>query len=568
VPTSVLDAIAVDRANGNTLWQDSIKKEMDAVKIAFKVLSPDEAVPPGYQFIRCHMIFTVKMEDFRRKCRYVAGGHMTEAPATLTYASVVSRETVRIALTLAALNDLEVKASDIQNAYLTAPVTERIWIVCGPEFGPEHNGRKALVVRALYGLKSAGAAFRNHLADCMRTMGFKPCLADPDLWYKAETRPSDGFEYYSYMLIYVDDCLCMHHAGESVLHELDKYFKMKDGSIGDPDMYLGTKLKKTVLPNGVVAWGMSPSKYVQEATRNAGEYYEKHFGRKLTRKAPNPFVRDYAPELDTSPILNVTQAAYYQSQIGILRWMCEIGRIDCITEVSMLSSQLAQPREGHLEAVFHMYAYARDKHNSRLIFDPTYPEIDLASFKDHEWKDFYGNVKEPIPSNAPAPRGKEVDLRLFVDSDHAGDKMTRRSRTGYLIYLNMAPIVWFSKRQPTIETSVFGAEFVAMKNGMEAARGLRYKLRMMGVQLSGPTYVYGDNMSVIHNTQRPESCLKKKSNSICYHAMRESVAMNESRTTHIPSEHNPADICTKVVPGGRKRNYLLSLIMSDLFDFE
>ena len=84
---------------------------------------------------------------------------------------------------------------------------------------------------------------------------------------------------------------------------------------------------------------------------------------------------------------------------------------------------------------------------------------------------------------------------------------------------------WLSKKQATIETSVFGAEFVAMKQGIEAVRGLRYKLRMMGVRISGPTYVYGDNMSVIHNTQRPESTLRKKLNSICYHAVRELVAM-------------------------------------------
>lgn len=113
-------------------------------------------------------------------------------------------------------------------------------------------------------------------------------------------------------------------------------------------------------------------------------------------------------------------------------------------------------------------------------------------------------------------------MRLFVDSDHAGEKATRRSRTGFFIFLNNAPLVMFSKRQATIETSVFGAEFVAMKQGMEAARGLCYKLRMMGIEWSGPTFVYGDNMSVIHNTQRPESVLKKKSNSICFHFARES----------------------------------------------
>ena len=238
-------------------------------------------------------------------------------------------------------------------------------------------------------------------------------------------------------------------------------------------------------------------------------------------------------KLDTTPELDYDCANYFQSQIGILRWMVEIGRVDMITEVSLLSSHLALPREGHLEAVFHIYAYLAKKHNARMAFDPSYPKIDLSQFKtDENWKAIYGDVQEPIPPNAPPPRGKPVDLRLFVDSDHAGDKLTRRSRTGFYIFLNSAPIVAYSKKQPTVETSVFGAEFVAMKVGMETLRGVRYKLRMMGVELNGPSYVYGDNMSVIHNTQRPESVLKKKSNSVCYHAVRESVAMSECFTGH------------------------------------
>jgi hypothetical protein len=155
---------------------------------------------------------------------------------------------------------------------------------------------------------------------------------------------------------------------------------------------------------------------------------------------------------------------------------------------------------------------------------------------------------------------------LFVDSDHAGEKFTRRSRTGFVIYLNMAPIVWFSKRQPTVESSVFWAEFVAIKNDIETCRGLRYKLRMMGVYLSGPTFVYGDNISVVHNTHRPESVLKKKSNSMCYHAVRESAAMGESIIGHVPSVENRADICTKVVPCGQKRNHLIHLLLHDLCD--
>ena len=84
---------------------------------------------------------------------------------------------------------------------------------------------------------------------------------------------------------------------------------------------------------------------------------------------------------------------------------------------------------------------------------------------------------------------------MFVDSDHAGDKVTRRSRTGFMIFMNMAMINWCSKKQSTIEGAVFGAEFVAMKHGVETLRGIRYKLRMMGVEIAGPSYIYGDNMS-------------------------------------------------------------------------
>ena len=150
------------------------------------------------------------MGDFRCKTRYVAQGNMTETPKTLTYASVVSRESVGIALTLAALNDLEVKSADIKNTYLSAPVTEKIWTILSPELR-EDAGKKAIIVRSFYGLKSAGAAFRNYLADCMKTFGYQLYLADQDLWWKPEIRPSDGHTYNLYIFLYVDDALCINY---------------------------------------------------------------------------------------------------------------------------------------------------------------------------------------------------------------------------------------------------------------------------------------------------------------------------------------------------------------------
>ncbi len=154
------------------------------------------------------------------------------------------------------------------------------------------------------------------------------------------------------------------------------------------------------------------------------------------------------------------------------------------------------PRMGHLMQVWHKYAFLKQRHNGCLILDPTYPRINLNDFKDGEdWKEAYGDVvKEPKPSNAPPSRGHGVVVRVFVGSDHAGEALTQRSRTGYLIYINMAPILWHSKKQGTIETSVFGAEFIAMKTATEAARGLRYKLRMMGIEVEELNFIYGDNI--------------------------------------------------------------------------
>ena len=110
---------------------------------------------------------------------------MTETPKCMTYSSVVGQETVRIVQTIAALNNLQVKAGEVMNAYVTAPCSENIWTVLGKEFGTD-QGKKAIIVRALYGLKYSSAAFHAHLADCMIIMGYTPCRGDNDLWMKPE----------------------------------------------------------------------------------------------------------------------------------------------------------------------------------------------------------------------------------------------------------------------------------------------------------------------------------------------------------------------------------------------
>jgi hypothetical protein len=318
---------------------------------------------------------------------------MTKAPATTTYVSVVSRETVHIAFLIAALNDLNVKVGNVLNAYITALISKKVWTVLGPEFGIDAH-KSAIIVHALYGLKSAGAVFHAHLASFMRRMGYTSCKADPDLWYKAETRPADNFRDYVYILCYVDDISCVHHDPMSVLNLINGYMPLKPSWVGDPDIYLGAKLKMTWLENGIWAWGLSPSKYVAQFVKNCTKHLTDKVNNRfrLPQRADNPFPHDYCPELHVSEPLDSECSSFYQHLIGMTRWMVELGRIGIATEVSLLSSHLAYPHKGHLETALHIMSYLSQKHNTRLNFDLTYPKIDMGQFPQYNWTKFYGNV--------------------------------------------------------------------------------------------------------------------------------------------------------------------------------
>jgi hypothetical protein len=140
----------IDAENGDTLWWDVIIKEMKNVRPAFEKWEGNEKdLPVGYQKIGLHLVFDIKMgENFWRKARLVANGNETGAPPSLTYSSVVSRDSVHIAFTIAALNDLKLLSCDIQNAYLTADCRERIYCIAGPEFGSE-SGSIMIIKKAL-----------------------------------------------------------------------------------------------------------------------------------------------------------------------------------------------------------------------------------------------------------------------------------------------------------------------------------------------------------------------------------------------------------------------------------
>ena len=326
---------------------------------------------------------------------------------------------------------------------------------------------------------------------------------------------------------------------------------------------MGADVEKVTLPDGREVWSTSPRSYVKNAVDVVqGLLDEDGEGYVLKTNAKNPFPTGYKPELDVTEELGPELASRYMQLIGILRWAVEIGRLDIFLEVSLLSQYQANPRLGHLEAVYQIFSFLK-KHpeGGRIVYDPAEPNVDKSTFKsDVDWTEFYGDVQEELPANMPEPRGMPVTISSFQDANHAGNVVTRRSHTGILMFDQNAPIIWYSKRQNTVESSTFGSEFVAGRVNQDLIVALRYKLRMFGVPIRGPANVFCDNLGVVKNSSILESTLMKKHNAINYHAVREAAAAGILRVGKEDGLTNLADLFTKLLSAERW-NELCGFIM-------
>jgi hypothetical protein len=200
------------------------------------------------------MTFDIKLDSTRR-ARYVAGGHQMDQPKDMVYASV------RLVFLLAALNDLDILAADVQNAYLNAPTTEKVYTTAGEEFGADKKSRPVIIVRALYGLKSSGARWQDHMANTLRDGGYESYKADPDVWMKPGMKRD--------VLCYVDDILVIDENPKEMMKYLQSWYMLKEGSVKEPETYLGATVKKWYIPGSdepaTVCWAMTSEVYVKRA---------------------------------------------------------------------------------------------------------------------------------------------------------------------------------------------------------------------------------------------------------------------------------------------------------------
>ena len=289
--------------------------------------------------------------------------------------------------------------------------------------------------------------------------------------------------------------------------------------------------------------------------------YERMFGN-THEKSKVPMTPGDHPEMDDSPLLNSDGIKQFQSMIGMLQWAVSIGRFDIHCAVMTMGSFRAMPREGHLKILKKIFAYLNQHKEAFITFNTEIPDYKKFKIESFDWYNVYEDSTEELPPDMPNALGKPERINTFVDANLMHDLTTGNSATGFIQMLNKTYVDWYSEKQSTVESSTYGSEFMAARIAVEQIMDLRYTLRMMGVPLDGPAWMFGDNESVITSATIPASTLKKRHNAIAYHRVREAIACGIVNFIHIKGENNPADVLTKHL-GSWKRIPLLQPLLSE-----
>jgi hypothetical protein len=553
VPKNVEDALRVDTENGNHLWQEAIISEVHSLwsMKTFKLLTKSQQhnLKDTYQFAPLRLIFDVK-ESGRRKARVVIGGHVIDSLDHDTYASTMKTISARALLLVASANKLEVLTGDISTAYLHASNTLKVAVRLGPEFELYDKalaGRPlASVEQALYGLAPSANRWAAHLADTLRSIGFRRTRFDPDVWIR---RADDHYEYIG---THTDDLMIVGKDPRSIMTKLEQSYTIK--SIGPPRFHLGCDYRR----NDDGTWSIGTKTYVEEAIRKVKNFLGKEDnanGEDTLGFDNTPMATSLKPEIDKTDLCDVETHRKYQQLVGIAQWLITCGRLDLSFAISSLSRFSHAPRKGHMKAAIQVFKYLNANRDKWIHLDPSdhVPPGELTDpteVANIDWRQYYDKDEEGEKdeiNHFPTPLGTALTTAVYFDSNWAHDEKTRKSISGVVSFVGNCPISWLSRRQGAIATSTYSAELIAAKVGTEEVISIRYMLRSLGVPLKGPTLLIGDNLGALISATAPGSLCKKRAVNIAYHMVREANASGILTVKKIHTDFNPSDPWTKAL---------------------
>jgi len=332
---------------------------------------------------------------------------------------------VRLLAFIGELNGLKILLTDIGNAYLETHTKEKVYIIAGPEFG-DREGHVLIISKALYGLHSSGLRWSERLADVLREMGYFPSKTEKDIWMR------DKGDHYEYIAVYVDDLMFASKDPETIVKTLMEKYQFKLKGTGPTEFHLGCDFFRD--EEGVLCY--APKKYIEKILEN----YRRIYGT-WPKPATSPLITGDHPELDTSELLDEDNQKIYQSLIGALQWVIQIGRFDIQTAVMTLSRFRAMPRQGHLDRVKRIHGYLSKMRHATIKIRTDAPDHSNIPVKLCDWEcSCCADAKEEIPMDAPKPKGKPATVTSHFDANLCHDLISGKSVTGCLHLLNKTPV--------------------------------------------------------------------------------------------------------------------------------
>ena len=324
IPGTVKDAVSIDEDNGNTLWKNAIKLEMKNSRVDFKICEKVEKTLVGHTKITCRIIFDLKL-DMTQKSQQVAVGQLTNASTYMYYSSVVSRDIAFIGFLIAALKNLDILARDIHNFFFESPTKQKIFFYAGDEWKADKD-KVVIIVRELYGIKYSALQFCNCLAETLRNrLSYKSFISDPDLWYKPMT-DADGFEYYAYILVYVDYLSLIMKYSKGDMAHIRQRFTVKTYNIKELKSYLLADIKNIYYSDGPYEWKIGAETYVTHAIKNLKkrmktEGFDNNKNLSNVDYSPQqPFSNlKYCPEFYVTDECSYIQIQLFQNIIGTMQ---------------------------------------------------------------------------------------------------------------------------------------------------------------------------------------------------------------------------------------------------------
>jgi histone deacetylase 1/2 len=432
----------------------------------------------------------------RRKARWVVRG-FSQRPGVdfhQTFSPVVKPATIRTVLHLAATRQWPVHQLDVKNAFLHGDLAERVY--CHQPAGFKDASRPdhvCLLIKSLYGLKQAPRAWFQRLGSHLRSMGFTAAGSDCSLFIFSHGGQA------AYLLVYVDDIILTASTTSllrEVVHKLSQAFAIKD--LGALHFFLGVQVRRD--SNGFT---LSQAQYTEDILERAG----------MANCKPASTPIEATPKLSAANGHPVDDGSFYRSITGALQYLT-LTRPDIAYAVNQACLHMHAPHDVHWTIVKRILRYLR------------------------------GTIQHGLKISA----SPSTDLKVYSDADWAGCPDTRRSTSGYCVFLGDSLVSWSSKRQTTVSRSSAEAEYRAVANAAAECCWLRNLLRELHVRIDKATVIYCDNVSAVYLAENPVHHRRTKHVELDIHFVREKVALGQFKVLQIPTRHQFADIMTKGLP--------------------